>query len=70
MAKSYSLQEQKAYWDLHLDYQPGSKVFGWTMFPNKAGRNRDGAFVNGEGDAAKAAKQICIVASGRGAAIR
>jgi hypothetical protein len=55
---------------LHLDYQPGSKVFGWTLFPNKAGMKPDGNFVSGEGTASKAAKQICIVASGRGAMIR
>jgi hypothetical protein len=55
---------------LHLDYQPGSKVFGWTLFPNKAGMKPEGNFVSGEGTASKAAKQICIVASGRGAMIR
>ena len=64
------MKQQKAFWDLHLDYWPGSKVFGWTAFPNKAGMKPDGAFVSGEGDASKAAKQICIVASGRGATIR
>ena len=70
LAKSDSLKEQKAYWDLHLDYNPGDKDFGWSMFPHKAGRKSDGALMSGEGDAAKSAKQICIVASGRGATIR
>jgi hypothetical protein len=70
LESSYPLQEQKAYWDLHLDYNPGVKVFGWTLFPNKAGRKPNGPMVNGEGTASKAAKQICIVASGRGATIR
>jgi hypothetical protein len=69
-AKSYPLQEQKAYLNLHLNYQPGSKVFGWDLFPYKAGRKSAGRLVTGEGDASKAAKQICIVASGRGATIR
>jgi hypothetical protein len=64
------LKEQKSYWNLHLDYNPGVKVFGWTLFPNKAGMKSDGAEVDGEGTATKAAKQICIVASGRGATIR
>lgn len=67
---NYAIKQQKAYWDLHLDYQPGSKVFGWTMFNNIAGMKPDGPFVNGEGTASKAAKEICIVASGRGATIR
>jgi hypothetical protein len=67
---NYAMKQQKAHWDLHLDYQPGSKVLGWTMSPNKAGTKPDGAFVSGEGDSTKAAKQICIVASGRGATIR
>jgi hypothetical protein len=65
-----AIKQEKPYWDLHLDYQPGSKVFGWTMFPNKAGMKLEGSLVNGEGTASKAAKQICIVASGRGATIR
>jgi hypothetical protein len=65
-----AIRREKPYWDLHLDYQPGSKVFGWTMFPNKAGMTFDGALVNGEGTASIAARQICIVASGRGATIR
>jgi hypothetical protein len=67
---NYDLRQRKAHWDLHLDYQPGSKVFGWTLFPNKAGMKPDGNFVSGEGTASKSAKQICIVASGRGATIR
>jgi hypothetical protein len=67
---NYALKQQKAYWNLHLDYQPGSRVFGWTLFPNKAGMKSDGNLVSGEGTASKAAKQICIVASGRGATIR
>jgi hypothetical protein len=67
---NYAIKQQKVHWDLHLDYQPGSKVFGWTMFPNQAGMKPDGPFLNGEGTVSKAAKQICIVASGRGATIR
>jgi hypothetical protein len=67
---NYALKQQKAYWNLHLDYQPGSRVFGWTLFPNKAGMKSDGNLVSGEGTASKAAKQICIVASGGGATIR
>jgi hypothetical protein len=70
LEKSQPLKEQKAYWNLHLDYNPGVKAFGWTLFPNKAGMKSDGPEVDGEGTATKAAKQICIVASGRGAAIR
>ena len=67
---NYAIRQEKPNWDLHLDYQPGSKVFGWTMFSNKAGMRSDRPFVNGEGTAPTAAKQICIIASGRGATIR
>jgi hypothetical protein len=67
---NYEIKQAKPHWDLHLDYNPGSKIFGWTLFPNKAGMKPDGAFVNGEGSVAKAASQICIVVSGRGASIR
>src|SRR5205814_2900963 len=63
---SFAMKQERAHWNLHFDYQPGSKVFGWTMFPNKAGMKSNGAFVSGEGDPSKAAKQICIVAAGRG----
>jgi hypothetical protein len=68
--ENYAIKQSKPHWDLHLDYQPGSKAFGWTLYPNKAGMKPDGAFVNGEGTAPKAARQICIVASGHGATIR
>ena len=37
---------------------------------SRASLTDDGSLVSGEGDASKAAKQICIVASGRGATIR
>jgi hypothetical protein len=66
----YDLRQNKPYWDLHLDYQPGSKVFGWTLFPNEAGMKSSGPFVSGEGNAAKAASQICTVVTRRGATIR
>jgi hypothetical protein len=42
------------------DYNPGVKVFGWTLFPSKAGRKPDGPMVNGEGTTSKAAKLVCI----------
>ena len=27
---NYAIKQQKAHWNLHLDYQPASKVFGWS----------------------------------------
>ena len=65
------IKQQKPHWNLHLDYNPGFEIFGWTLFPNKAGiMNSAGALVNGEGTVAKAAGEICTVVTGRGATIR
>ena len=57
-------KNQSDHWDLHLDYNPGHKTYGWALFPNK------GPHVSGEGDTAKVADQICIVVTKAGATIR
>jgi hypothetical protein len=67
---NHKLKQAYPHWDLYLDYQPGGKVFGWAMFKNKAGMRPDGPLLNGEGNAPKAAKAICIIASDRGGTIR
>ena len=64
---NYAIRQKKPFWDLHLDYRPGSKVFGWHLFPNDAGLKSSGPLVSGEGTKTEAANQICSVASGRGA---
>ena len=64
------LRQKKPYWDLHIDLQPGSKVLGWTLFPDEPGMKSAGPLVNGQGTAPMAARQICIVVTGRGATIR
>jgi len=65
-----NIRQQKDYWVLFLDYNPGQKTYGWTLFPEKAGGHSAGPLVNGEGDTAKVADQICTVVTRRGAAIR
>jgi hypothetical protein len=64
---NYAIRQKKPFWDLQLDYRPGSKVFGWHLFPNDAGLKSSGPLVSGEGTKTEAASQICSVASGRGA---
>jgi len=64
------IKAQKPYWDLHIDYRPGQKIFSWALFPEKAGGGSAGRLVEGEGAIPKVAEQICIVATGRGATIR
>jgi hypothetical protein len=64
---NYAIRQKKPFWDLHLDYRPGSKVFGWHLFPNDAGLKSSGPSVSGEGTKTEAASEICSVASGRGA---
>jgi hypothetical protein len=68
--ENHALKQAYPHWDLHLDYQPGSKVFGWAMYRNKAGMRPDGPLLSGEGNASKAAKAICTIASGPGATSR
>jgi hypothetical protein len=55
----------KPHWKLLLDYQPGSKVHGWSLHrgddPMKA--------VGGEGTPAQIADEVCIVVTGQGANI-
>jgi hypothetical protein len=67
---NYAIKQKKLFWDLHLDYRPGSKVFHWTLFPNDAGMKSSGPPIDGEGNPDKAAKQICTVVTRRGATIR
>ena len=67
---NYKLRHEKPYWDLHLDYNPGHKEYGWTLFPTKPDGAFAGAIVNGEGTTPKVADQICTVVTGRGATIR
>jgi hypothetical protein len=66
------IKNQNPYWDSYLDYTPGLKVYGWTLFPEKVpGRgSRLGAMVQGEGATPQVADQICIVVTGGGASIR
>jgi hypothetical protein len=65
-----TIKQKKPFWNLHLDYRPASKVFGWALFPKEAGSKSSGDTIEGEGTAAKAANQICTVVTRRGATIR
>jgi hypothetical protein len=64
------IKDQKPHWDLMLDYSPATKIFGWTLFPEKPGSGSAGALVSGEGTTSKVADAICTVVTGRGANIR
>ncbi len=67
---NYIIKKQKPYWDLFVDYAPGQKTFNWTLFSNKSGGKGPPEPINGEGTLAKAATDICIVVTGRGATIQ
>src|SRR5262245_32307913 len=54
------------HWRLFLDFVPGQKTHGWTLFPTK-GSASAGAMIAGEGAPHQIADQICTVATGRGA---
>jgi hypothetical protein len=62
--------QQSFHWDLHINYDPGSKVYGWSLFPTDPGPKMAGPCVSGEGDTAKNADQICVVVTRKGAVIR
>ena len=63
-------KQKKPFWDLKIDYEPGEKAFGWTLFLFAPDANTAGPFFSGEGIPAKAAKRICKLASGRDPTIR
>jgi hypothetical protein len=65
-AEVSKVRQKSSHWDLHIDYNPGSKIYGWTLFPNEPGPKAGGPFVGGEGETAKNADQICIVVQGGG----
>jgi hypothetical protein len=55
---NHVLKRAYLHWDLHLDYQPGSKAFGWARFKNKVGMRSDRPLLNGVGTASKAPKRF------------
>ena len=59
--KIWEMKRRSAHWDLQMDYNPGSKTYGWVLFPNEAGPMSAGPSVRGEGDSAGNAYQICVV---------
>jgi hypothetical protein len=69
LADNFKIKNQRDYWNLHLDYNPGHKTYGWTLFSYKAGGYLPGSFVTGAGETPKVADQICTVVTKRGAII-
>jgi hypothetical protein len=66
-----ALKDKNPHWHLHLDANPGSQVFHWTLFAYEAGSQSDiKALAIGEGTTEKAAQQICAVVFRRGANVR
>jgi hypothetical protein len=66
---NWKIRTQSDHWELHLDYNPGHKTYGWTLIPKK-GLDFAGSLVSGEGDTPKVADQVCTVVTKRGATIR
>lgn len=69
-AEASKVRQRSSHWDLQIDYNPGSKVYGWTLFPNEPGPKVGGPFIGGGGQTAKNADQICIVVTQDGATSR
>jgi hypothetical protein len=62
-AAAMQAEEGSGYWSLMVDYAPGSKVHGWSLFPvNASGTTpSDGRLISGEGTVSQIAEQVCIV---------
>ena len=63
-------EERNDYWDLMVDYAPGSQVYSWALFPTARSGRPNGRMISGEGAAFQIAEQVCIVVTGRGASVR
>jgi hypothetical protein len=48
-AEVLKVRPRSSHWDLHIDYDPGSKVYGCSLFPNDPGPKMAEPFVTGEG---------------------
>jgi hypothetical protein len=64
------IRDQKAHWDLHLDFRPGEKTYAWWLFSRSAGSMSWNAIIDGQGETPKVANDICVAVSGRGATIQ
>jgi hypothetical protein len=71
-AAAMQAEEGSGYWSLMVNYAPGSKVHGWSLFPvNASGTTpSDGRMISGEGTVSQIAEQVCIVVTRHGASIR
>ena len=57
-----ALKDKNPHWGLHLDAEPGIKLFAWSLFAHNAGSDSPvEAIINGAGTAKQAALQIVDV---------
>jgi hypothetical protein len=57
------------HWELLLDFTPGSKTHGWSLFRVTANQNIEDRF-SGEGTPDQIANAVCIAMTGKGATVR
>jgi hypothetical protein len=69
-AVAMQVEERNDYWDLMVDYAPGSKVYSWALFPTARSGRPNGRMISGEGTVSQIAEQVCIVVTGHGASVR
>jgi hypothetical protein len=71
-AAAMQAEEGSGYWSLMVDYAPGSKVHGWSLFPVSASgtTSSDSHLISGEGTVSQIAEQVCIVVTRHGSSIR
>jgi hypothetical protein len=69
-AVAMQAEELNDYWDLMVDYAPGSKVYRRALFPTARSGRPNGRMISGEGTVSQIAEQVCIVVTGHGASVR
>ena len=64
-AAAMQAEKRGAFWNLMVDYAPGSEVYGWSLFPENAnGGIPNGRMISGAGTVSQIAEQVCVVVTG------
>jgi hypothetical protein len=67
-AAAMQAEERGAFWSLMVDYVPGSKVHGWSLFPENAvgATSSNARLISGEGTVSQIAEQVCTIVTRHG----
>jgi hypothetical protein len=60
---------KRANWELNLGFRPGAAKQEWALWPMKSGELDPTGLLEGEGDPAQIARDVCTIMTGKGAKI-